>query len=76
MAKKTTIFYVISFSITIITNVIDLILEIVLEKLIKCQKAYTLTDFQATYSINLTFFWFFNSCMIPAIFEFIISGPG
>ena len=74
--KKTTIFYVISFSITIITNVFDLILEIVLEKLIKCQKSYTLTDFQATYSVNLTFFWFFNSCMIPLIFELFFSGPG
>ena len=55
---KTIIFQIFSFVITIITTVIDLILEIVLEKLIKCQKSYTLTNFQATYSVNLTFFGF------------------
>ena len=71
--KPIIIFYVISFSITIITAIIDLILEIVLEKLIKCQKSYTLTNFQATYSVNLTFFWLLNSCMIPSIYEMMFS---
>ena len=74
--SKKTIFHIISFVITIITAIIDLILEIVLEKLIKCQKSYTLTDFQAIYSVNLTFFWFLNSCMAPSIFEMIFSGAG
>ena len=74
--NETFIFYVVSFSITIITNIFDLILEIVLEKLIKCQKSYTLTNFQATYSINLTFFWFLNSCIIPTIYEMLFSKTG
>ena len=67
--KKPISFHVISLLITIITAIIDLILEIVLEKLIKCQKSYTLTDFQATYSVNLSFFWFINSCMSPSYCE-------
>ena len=69
-------FYLISFSITMINIVIDSILEIVVEQLIKCQRSYTLTNFQATYSVNLTFFWFFNSCIIPSIYELAFSGPG
>ena len=71
--NKTIGFYVTSLLITIITAVIDLILEIVLEKLIKCQKSYTLTNFQATYSINLSFFWILNTCLIPSIYESMFS---
>ena len=67
------IFQIFSFSITIITYVIDCILEIVLEKLIKCQKSYTLTNFQSTFSVNLTFFWFLNSCIVPSIYEMMFS---
>ena len=67
--KKSISFHVISLLITIITAIIDLILEIVLEKLIKCQKSYTLTDFEATYSVNLSFFWFINSCLSTSYCE-------
>ena len=74
--NKTINFYIVSFMITIIGAVIDLILEIVIEKLIKCQKSYTLTIFQATYSIYLTFFWFINSCLIPVAYEIINSTTG
>ena len=70
------IFFIISLVITIITAVIDLILEIVLEKLIKCQKSYTLTNFQATYSVNLSFFWFLNSCLMPSLYEMLFSDTG
>ena len=74
--NQSLIFYIISFFITLITTVFDLILEIVLEKLIKCQKSYTLTNFQATYSVNLTFFWLVNSCIVPSIFEMMASDIG
>ena len=50
------VFYLLSFLITIITSITDLILEIVLEKIIKWEKSYTLTNFYATYSVNLTLF--------------------
>ena len=52
----TIIFQVFSFSLTIISAVVDLVLEIVLEKLIKHQKSYTLTNFQANYSTFLPFY--------------------
>ena len=55
---KNNIIDIFSIIITIVTTVIDLILEIVLEKIIKWEKSYTLTNFNATYSINLTFFGF------------------
>ena len=68
-SKNAIIFYVYTILITIITNINDLILEIVLEKLIKRQNSYTLTDFYATYGISLTFYCFLNSWMTPIFFE-------
>ena len=47
-----------SFIITIFTAIMDVILEIVIEKIIKCEKSYTLTNFYAHYGVNLTFFGF------------------
>ena len=64
---KIIIIYIFSFLITLINLLVDFILEIVLEKLIKHEKSYTLTNFYATYSINLTFFWFLNSGILPAV---------
>ena len=63
--------YIFSFLITIITSIIDLILEIVLEKIIKWEKSYTLTNFYATYSVNLTFFWFLNSGLLPVLYDIL-----
>ena len=69
---KNSIIDIFSIIITIVTTVIDLILEIVLEKIIKWEKSYTLTNFYATYSINLTFFWFLNSGLLPVMCDFIL----
>jgi hypothetical protein len=60
-----------SFIITIFTAIMDVILEIVIEKIIKCEKSYTLTNFYAHYGVNLTFFWFLNSGLIPVICDVI-----
>ena len=62
-----------SFIITIFTAIMDVILEIVIEKIIKCEKSYTLTNFYAHYGVNLTFFWFLNSGLIPVICDVIIQ---
>ena len=64
--------YIFSVLITIITSIIDLILEIVLEKIIKWEKSYTFTNFYATYSVNLTFFWFLNSGLLPVVFDILL----
>ena len=61
---KTIILYVLSLLITIITAIFDLIFEIVLEKIVKFEKSNTLTNFYATYSIQLTFFYLNNSLII------------
>ena len=58
---KTIILYALSFIITIITAIFDFILEIVLEKIVKCEKSNTLTNFYSTYSVTLTLFEFINS---------------
>ena len=60
-----------SFIITIFTAIMDVILEIVIEKIIKCEKSYTLTNFYGHYGVNLTFFWFLNSGLIPVICDVI-----
>ena len=64
---STIILNILSLIITIITAIMDLILEIVIEKIIKWEKSYTLTNFYATYSINLSFFWFLNSGLLPVL---------
>ena len=64
---STIILNILSLIITIVTAIMDLILEIVIEKIIKCEKSYTLTNFYATYSVNLSFFWFLNSGLLPVI---------
>ena len=69
---KNNIIDIFSVIVTIVTTIIDLILEIVLEKIIKWEKSYTLTNFYATYSINLTFFWFLNSGLLPVVCDFIL----
>ena len=70
---KTFIIYVLSFLISIANSIIDFIIEIVLEKIIKSQNSYTLTNFYATYSLALTFIWFLNSCMLPIILDIVNS---
>ena len=71
--NKSIILYIFSFLITIANSIIDFILEIVLEKIIKKEKSYTLSDFYANYSVNLTFFWFLNSCLIPVVCDIILA---
>ena len=70
---KTFIIYVLSFLISIANSIIDFIIEIVLEKIIKSQNSYTLTNFYATYSLALTFIWFLNSCILPLALDFVNS---
>ena len=43
----------------------DLLLEIVLEKIIKWEMHYTWTNYYTSYSIKLAFFSFFNSALVP-----------
>ena len=62
--EKTIILHVLSLLITIITVIFDLIFEIVIEKMIKIEKSNTLTNFYATYSIQLTFFYLNNSLIL------------
>lgn len=68
---KTFIIYVLSFLISIANSIIDFIIEIVLEKLIKSQNSYTLTNFYTTYSLALTFTWFLNSCILPITLDIV-----
>ena len=70
---KTFIIYVLSFLISIANSIIDFIIEIVLEKLIKSQNSYTLTNFYITYSLALTFTWFLNSCILPITLDIVNS---
>ena len=65
--------YVISFGITGVTSVIDIILEIVLEKLTKWEKQTTWTNFYLSYSLKLTLFSFLNSAVIPIVCELVIN---
>jgi len=70
---KTFIIYALSFLISIANSIIDFIIEIVLEKLIKSQNSYTLTNFYDTYSLALTFTWFLNSCILPITLDIVNS---
>ena len=69
----TLLLYVISFGITGVTSVIDIILEIVLEKLTKWEKQTTWTNFYLSYSLKLTLFSFLNSAVIPIVCELVIN---
>ena len=69
----TVLLYVISFGITGVTSVIDIVLEIVLEKLTKWEKQTTWTNFYLSYSLKLTLFSFLNSAVIPIVCEFVIN---
>ena len=55
----------ISLGITIITLVMDFIVEIVLEKLAKREKHYIWTNFYINYRMELTVFTFLNSALVP-----------
>ena len=69
----TVLLYVISFGITGVTSVIDIVLEIVLEKLTKWEKQTTWTNFYLSYSLKLTLFSFLNSAVIPIVCELVIN---
>ena len=69
----TLLLYVISFGITGVTSVIDIILEIVLEKLTKWERQTTWTNFYLSYSLKLTLFSFLNSAVIPIVCELVIN---
>ena len=65
----TVLLYAISFGITGVTSVIDIVLEIVLEILTKWEKQTTWTNFYLSYSLKLTLFSFLNSAVIPIVCE-------
>jgi len=69
----TVLLYVISFGITGVTSVIDIVLEIVLEILTKWEKQTTWTNFYLSYSLKLTLFSFLNSGVIPIVCELAIT---
>ena len=68
-SNKTIILNVFSYSLTIASAINDFILEIFSEKFAKIFKYITFTHFYSNYSLFLSSFWFFNSCLIPALFE-------
>ena len=65
--------YVISFAITGVTSGVDILLEIVLEKLTKWEKQTTYTNYYLSYSLKLTLFSFVNSAILPTFCEFFLS---
>ena len=65
--------YVISFAITGVTSGMDVLLEIVLEKLTKWEKQVTWTNFYLSFSLKLTLFSFVNSAILPTFCEFFIN---
>ena len=65
--------YVISFAITGVTSGMDILLEIVLEKLTKWEKQMTWTNYYLSFSLKLTLFSFFNSAILPTFCEFFIN---
>ena len=65
--------YVISFAITGVTSGMDILLEIVLEKLTKWEKQVTWTNYYLSFSIKLTLFSFVNSAILPTFCEFFIN---
>ena len=71
--ENTILLYLLSFGITIITSVMDFILEIVLKKLVKSEKPFTWTNFYTSYSIKLTFFTFINSALVPVLCELTLG---
>ena len=72
-ANHTLLLYVISFGITGVTSAIDIVLEIVLEKLTKWEKQLTWTNFYLSYSLKLTLFSFLNSAVLPIVSEFFFN---
>ena len=69
----TVLLYVVSFGITGVTSIIDLILEIVLEKLTRWEKQPTWTNYYLSYSLKLTLFSFLNSAVLPIVSEFFFT---
>ena len=65
--------YVISFAITGVTSGMDILLEIVLEKLTKWEKQVTWTNYYLSFSLKLTLFSFVNSAILPTFCEFFIN---
>ena len=63
--------YVISFAITGVTSGVDIILEIVLEKLTKLEKQTTWTNYYLSFSLKLTLFTFLNSAILPTFCELV-----
>ena len=51
----------------------DILLEIVLEKLTKWEKQTTWTNYYLSYSLKLTLFSFVNSAILPTFCEFFLS---
>ena len=65
--------YVLSFAITGVTSVMDILLEIFLEKLTKWEKQTTWTNYYLSYSLKLTLFSFVNSAILPTFCEFFVN---
>ena len=61
--------YLLSLLMSIILKAIDLLLEIVLEKLTNIEHQMTMTDFYLSYSVKLTFYSFLNDAILPLISE-------
>ena len=66
--------YLVSFSITIIISILNVLLEIVLNFLTTAEKQKSMTYLYLSYSIKLTFFTFINSAIVPLISSYSLSG--
>ena len=65
--------YILSLAITVVTSVIDIILEIVFETFTNWEKHTTMTNYYLSYSVKLTIFSFLNSAVLPLISEVLVN---
>ncbi len=68
--------YLLSLAITVVTCVIDVILEMVFEVFTKWEKHTTWTNYYLSYSVKITIFSFLNNAVLPLISELINKSKG
>lgn len=68
---KRIVYYLISLCITIITSIINIIFEALLDFLTKIEKQKSITNYYISYSVKLAIFSFLSSGIIPLVCEAI-----
>ena len=71
--NKNVVKYGLSFLITGVISLINVVFQIILEHLTKIEKHISMTNHYLSFSIKLTFFTFFNSAIVPYISNLRIS---